>query len=186
MIHFSRVKTVAAMALLCTGLTASAQPTPATGSIPASPAAQSSTMVDGKKITLDYSAPSIRGRQVLGGLIPIGKVWRTGDNAATTLRTPIDLKIGDLLVPAGTYTLYSIVTSKGYQLIINKQTGQSGAEYDERQDLGRTRLNTNDTSDDNDQPFEKLVIDFENTRDKKTELHIKWGYSESWLHITAQ
>ncbi len=49
MIHFSRVKTVAAMALLCTGLTASAQPTPATGSIPASPAAQSSTMVDGKK-----------------------------------------------------------------------------------------------------------------------------------------
>ena len=186
MITFSKVKTVATMALLCAAFTLSAQSTPTTESIPASPAAQSSTTINGKTITLDYGAPSMRGRKVLGELIPINKVWRTGDNAATTLRTPIDLKIGDLHVPAGTYTVYSIVTPKGYELIINKQTGQSGAEYDQSQDLGRTRLNTNDTADDNDQPFEKLVIDFENTHDKKTELHIKWGYSESWLHITAQ
>jgi hypothetical protein len=186
MITFCKVKTVATMALLSAAFTTSAQSTPPTESIPASPAAQSSTTINGKTITLDYGAPSIRGRKILGELIPINKVWRTGDNAATTLRTPIDLKIGDLVVPAGTYTVYSIVTSKGYELIINKQTGQSGAEYDQSQDLGRTRLNTNDTADDNDQPFEKLVIAFENTRDKKTELHIKWGYSESWLHITAQ
>jgi hypothetical protein len=115
-------------------------------------------------------------------LIPIGTAWRTGDGAATTLRTSIDLKIRDLFVPAGTYTIYSIVTKKSYQLIINKQMGQSGAEYDPSQDLGRAMLNTNDTGG----PIEQLVIDFENTHDNKTELHIKWGYSESWLHITAQ
>ena len=147
-----------------------------------SPPAHSSAVINGQTITLDYSAPSIRGRKILGELIPINKVWRTGDNAATILRTPINLKIGYLDVPAGTYSVYSIVTEKGYQLIINKQTGQSGAEYDQSQDLGRTRLNTNDT----DGPIEQLLIDFENTHDKKTELHIKWGYSESWLHITAQ
>jgi hypothetical protein len=147
-----------------------------------SPSEHSSAVLNGKTITIDYSAPSIRGRKILGELIPIDKVWRTGDNAATILKTPIDLKIGDLNVPAGTYSVYSIVTKNGYQLIINKQTGQSGSEYDKSQDLGRARLNTNDT----DGPIEQLVIDFENTSDKKTELHVKWGYSESWLHISAQ
>jgi hypothetical protein len=143
---------------------------------------QSSTVINGQKITIDYGAPSLHGRKILGELIPIGTVWRTGDGAATTLTTPIDLKIRDLYVPAGTYSVYSIVTKKGYQLIINKQTGQSGAEYDQSQDLGRTLLNTNDT----DGPIEQLFIDFENSRSNKTELHIKWGYSESWLHISAQ
>jgi hypothetical protein len=143
---------------------------------------QSSAVINGQKITIDYGAPSLHGRKILGDLIPIGTVWRTGDGAATTLKTPIDLKIRDLYVPAGTYTVYSIVTKKGYQLIINKQTGQSGAEYDQSQDLGRTLLNTNDTVG----PIEQLLIDFENSQSNKTELHIKWGYSESWLHITAQ
>ena len=150
--------------------------------IPVSPSSHSSTVINDKTITIDYSAPSIRGRKILGELIPIDRVWRTGDNEATTLKTPIDLKIGDLYVPAGTYSVYSIVTKNGYLLIINKQTGQTGSEYDQSQDLGRTRLNTNDT----DGPIERLIIEFENTHDKKTELHIKWGYSESWLHITAQ
>ena len=138
------------------------------------------TFINGKQITIEYGAPSIRGRKILGELIPINKAWVTGDGAATVLKTPIDLKIGYLHVPAGTYTVYSIITEKGYELIINKQTAP-GAEYDPAQDLGRTRLNTNDT----DGPIEKLIIDFENTHDKKTEIHIKWGYSESWLHISA-
>jgi hypothetical protein len=146
-----------------------------------SPPRQSRATLKGQTVTIDYSAPSLHGRKILGELIPIDKVWRTGDNAATTLKTPVDLKIRDLYVPAGTYTIYSIVTKRGYLLIVNKQIGQSGSDYDPSQDLGRTLLNTNDT----DGPIEQLLIDFENTHDNKTELHIKWGYSESWLHITA-
>jgi hypothetical protein len=180
---FSKKMVWGAGLLLCTSLTVTAQTnTPAGNETSSSPRRQSSAVVDGKKITIDYGAPSIQGRKILGELIPIGTAWRTGDGEATTLRTPVDLKIRDLYVPAGTYTVYSIVTKKGYQLIINKQTGQSGATYDQSQDLGRTLLNTNDT----DGPIEELIIDFENTHDKKTELHIKWGYSESWLHISAQ
>jgi Protein of unknown function (DUF2911) len=179
----SKANTWAVGVILYSSLTAGAQTTSlAVSETSPSPLRQSSAMLNSQKITVDYSAPSLRGRKILGELIPVGTVWRTGDNAATTLTTPIDLKIRDLYVPAGTYSVYSIVTKKGYQLIINKQTGQSGAEYDQSQDLGRTLLNTNDT----DGPIEQLVIDFENTHDNKTELHIKWGYSESWLHINAQ
>lgn len=178
----SKANTWAVGVFLYASLTAGAQTTFSPISETSSPLLESSAMLNGQKVTVDYSAPSLRGRKILGELIPVGTVWRTGDNAATTLTTPIDLKIRDLYVPAGTYSVYSIVTKKGYLLIINKQTGQSGAEYDQSQDLGRTLLNTNDT----DGPIEQLVIDFENTHDNKTELHIKWGYSESWLHITAQ
>jgi hypothetical protein len=180
---FHKLTVIIMGSLLLASLSANAQLAPASaGQKQVSPTATSSTVINGQTLTIDYSAPSLEGRKVEGGAIPTGKVWRTGDNTATTLKTPIALKIGTLLVPAGTYTVYSIVTDKGFLLIINKQTGQPGSEYDAAQDLGRTKLNTNDT----DGPIERLVIEFENTHGNKTELHIKWGYSESWLHITAQ
>ena len=73
----------------------------------------------------------------MGGLVPYGQVWRTGANAATTLVTPRDLRIGDTPVPAGTYTLYTLPGESEWQLIINRQTGQWGTEYDQAQDLAR-------------------------------------------------
>lgn len=172
-----RKKTISiAAAILFAPFTAGAQ------TAPPNPSAQATTVLQGQSITVDYSAPSLRGRSILGGLIPIDKVWGLGDGTAAILKTPIGLKIGDVDVPAGTYTLYSTITPKGYWLIINKQTKQSGADYDQKLDLGRIRLNNNDT----DGPIERFLVDFEYTHDKKTELHLKWGYSESWVHITAQ
>jgi hypothetical protein len=149
---------------------------------PHNPSAQTSTVLQGQSIRVDYSAPSLLGRKILGDLIPIDKIWGLGDATAAILKTPIELKIGDVNVPAGTYALYSAITPKGYWLIINKQTKQSGQDYDQGLDLGRIRLNNNDT----DGPIERFLVDFEYTHDKKTELHLKWGYAESWVHITAQ
>ncbi|HEX2121815.1 MAG TPA: DUF2911 domain-containing protein, partial [Thermoanaerobaculia bacterium] len=69
---------------------------------PLSPPAKAEAKIGGKNVTIDYSAPSKRGREIMGGLVPYGKVWRTGANAATTLTTETDLMIGGLHVPAGT------------------------------------------------------------------------------------
>src|SRR5690242_9863711 len=69
-----------------------------------SPPANTSMSLSGGAVTVEYNAPSARGRQVEGGLIPYGKVWRTGADAATTLTTGINLTIGDLKVPKGSYT----------------------------------------------------------------------------------
>jgi hypothetical protein len=107
---------------------------------PLSPPATAKATIAGKEISIDYSAPSKRNRVIFGELVPYGKVWRTGANAATTLKTSANLTIGDLNVPAGTYTLYTIPTEKDWTLIVNKQTGQWGTEYDEAQDLGRVKL----------------------------------------------
>ncbi|HEX2060290.1 MAG TPA: DUF2911 domain-containing protein, partial [Thermoanaerobaculia bacterium] len=73
-------------------------------------------------------------------LVPYGKVWRTGANAATTLSTDFDLMIGGLHVPKGKYSLYTIPGEKEWTLIVNKQTGQWGTNYDEKQDLGRVKM----------------------------------------------
>src|SRR5688572_2972596 len=97
---------------------------------PLSPGVKVETEIAGKTITVAYSAPSKRGREIMGGLVPYGKVWRTGANAATTLTTSTDLMIGNLHVPAGTYSLYTIPGEKEWTLIVNKQTGQWGTNYD--------------------------------------------------------
>ncbi|HZL68239.1 MAG TPA: DUF2911 domain-containing protein [Candidatus Limnocylindrales bacterium] len=108
---------------------------------PLSPPGQASVKFDdGKTVTIQYSRPSMRGRKIFGGLVPYGQVWRTGANAATSLKTDVDLTIGGTTVPAGSYTLYTLPRMNSWKLIINKQTGQWGTEYSEGQDLARVDM----------------------------------------------
>ena len=65
-----------------------------------SPPATAEVQLDGKQITIHYNTPSMRGRKIMGGLVPYGKPWRTGANPATTLITKANLKIGTLDVPS--------------------------------------------------------------------------------------
>jgi hypothetical protein len=115
---------------------------------PASPSATASATISGKTITITYSAPGVKGRegQLFGKDGRISKdphypVWRAGANSATTLKTDGDLMIGDLMVPAGSYTLFvDISDPDNWTLIVNKQTGQWGLSYDAAQDLGKTKM----------------------------------------------
>ena len=149
----------------------------------ASPAATAETTLAGKTVTIKYNSPAMRGRQIMGGLVPYGQVWRTGANPATTLVTATDLKIGTLDVPAGTYTIYSLPAAPGtpWQLIINKQTGQWGTEYHQEQDLGRTPLHFDKLA----APQESMSISFEKTTAHSTELHVKWETTDEWVKVEA-
>jgi len=129
------VSTLAAVML--TGSLASAQK---------SPAMTASGTIAGKTLSIKYGAPSVRGRQIFGdgGRIsqdPNYPVWRAGADPATLSHTDADLQIGDLTVPKGDYSLYVLVKDPdAWQLIINKQVGQWGLEYDPAQDLGRVKM----------------------------------------------
>ena len=92
-------------------------------------------------IFIDYGRPLVRERTVWGGqLVPFDSVWRAGANAATHLATTRTLAFGDLVVPAGMYSVWIQHTRSGTFLIINKQTGQWGTSYDPAQDLGRVPM----------------------------------------------
>jgi hypothetical protein len=150
---------------------------------PLSPAEQASVTLNGKPITIDYCAPSLKGRKVGGNEIATyDKVWRTGANSATTLKTQSTLKIGDLTVLPGTYTIYSLPEEHGWKLIINKQTGQWGTVYNQDQDLGRVKMLEGVIPS---APVEQFLINFEHTKGNKTELHLHWGTTNVFVPITA-
>ncbi len=106
----------------------------------ASPRDSTEITLGGKKIAVNYGRPSRRGRTIMGAVVPYGEVWRTGANEATALTTDADLVIGGVEVPRGAYTLYSVPSQTSWKLIINKQTGQRGTEYDRALDLARISL----------------------------------------------
>jgi hypothetical protein len=74
-------------------------------------------------------------------VVPWGEVWRTGANSATRLHLSHDSEIGGALVRAGSYTLFTLPADGGLTLIINKQVGQWGTEYNPGQDLVRIPMN---------------------------------------------
>jgi len=109
-----------------------------------------SSVIDGNRVTITYGRPytkdpkTAEARKIWGGLVPYGKIWRTGADEATTLITQKNISIGATVIPAGAYTLWTLPNEDGTaKLIINKQVGQWGAgrgSYDEQQDLARVDL----------------------------------------------
>jgi hypothetical protein len=89
---------------------------------------------------IEYGSPRKRGRTIFGEVVPWGEVWRTGANRATHFRTSHDLRIGNLDIPAGEYTLFTIPEEDGGTLMINEETGINGQAYDEENDLGRVPM----------------------------------------------
>jgi hypothetical protein len=111
--------------------------------------------IAGARVMVDYGRPSVRGRVIFGGKVaPWNVVWRLGANEATQLITDRDLTIGDLAVPAGTYSLFAVPAPEGWTLIINKQHGQWGTIYDQAQDLGRVPMTVRSLPD----TVERLTI----------------------------
>jgi hypothetical protein len=147
-----------------------------------SPPATAQVEIKGKKIVIDYSRPSLKGRKVGQELAPFGQVWRTGANEATSLTTEIDLNIGGVKVPAGKYTLYTLPAEGTWKLIINKQTGQWGTQYDESQDLARVDMKKSSLP----QPVEQFTIGFDKKGDNSAELNLDWENTRVTVLVKAE
>ena len=129
--------------------------------------------LQGVDVWIDYSRPQKRGREIFGNFVPWNAVWRTGANAATQLSAAGDIVIGDggaaQVVRAGKYTLWTLPTPTGWKVIINKQTGQWGTEYNRELDLIRIDAKVETLAT----PVEQLTISFE-PANKGSILAITW------------
>jgi len=96
----------------------------------ASPPATAKGKVNGANITINYSSPGVKGRQIWGALVPYNQVWRAGANAATIFETDKDIKVEGKPLKAGKYSLYAIPGEKEWTIILNSQTGQWGIKND--------------------------------------------------------
>lgn len=149
---------------------------------PLSPPAQTAVTIDGKNISIKYSAPSMRGRKIFGGLEQYGKVWRAGANSATALHTDADLDVNGVAVPKGDYTLYVLLDQNQWQLIINKQTGQWGTEYSQAQDLGRVKMTMSKPS----APVETYKMTLSSTGAKSGKLQLEWENAVASVPFTVK
>lgn len=163
--------------LLAAAVVASAQEKP-----PASPPGKAEITLKGQPVTITYSRPFMRGRKIMGDLVPYGHWWRTGANDATTLKTGTDLDIGGANVPAGTYTLYTLPSEGTWKLIINKQTGQWGTEYNQDQDLARVDMQKSKLA----QPVEEFTISFDPKGADSANLVLEWENTRVWVPVKAK
>lgn len=134
------------------------------------------TPIGNAMLTIDYSRPLLRGRTLLGDLIPYDRVWRTGANAATQFTTSAPIKLGGMQIPAGTYTLFTAPHTSGVDLIVNKEHGEWGTEYNGSQDLGRIRM----TSEVANTSVEEFTISIVPGGHGQGQLVIEWG-SFRWI-----
>lgn len=143
-----------------------------------SPAATESKTIAGKTITIRYSSPRVKGRagKLFGKDGTIGRdstypVWRAGANAATRLNTDADLDLGGLAVPKGEYSLYvDLSNPDAWQLIVNKETGQSGSTYNQSMDLGRVKM----TMSTPPAPVENLKYTISSSGGRAGKLALEW------------
>jgi DUF2911 family protein len=147
-----------------------------------SPPGTAEVALKGKKITIDYGRPFLKGRKVGQELAPYGKVWRTGANEATTLTTEVDLNIAGTKVPAGKYTLWTLPSEGTWKLIINKQTGQWGTRYDESQDLARVDMTRSSLS----QTVEQFTISFDKKGENSADLNLDWENTRVSVLVKAE
>jgi hypothetical protein len=126
--------------------------------------------------TVEYGRPLLRGRTLLGDLIPYDYVWRTGANAATQFTTSTPIKLAGMEVPAGAYTLFTVPHTNGVDLIVNKQTGEWGTEYNRSLNLGVVRI----TREVNASPVEEFTISILPADKRHGTLVLEWG-SFRWM-----
>ena len=167
---------LASAALLFNTATAQAQgQMPEDKSKRPSPPAVVKTTVGSTDLTIDYSRPSLKNREAFGEkspLAPVGEVWRTGANEATTFTVSKPVKIEGQALPAGTYGLFTVPGANEWTIVFNKTAKQWGAfKYDAKEDALRVKVKPKTLG----QPVEQFTI----TADKSGKVAMMWGKTEA-------
>jgi len=137
--------------------------------------------VAGASIAVRYSRPSMRGRVIFGNVVPWNQVWRTGANQATVFETSADLVIAGAPVPAGKYSLWTLPAPGGWKLIVNRNTGQWGTDYDAQYDLARLDMKVEPLR----QPVEQFTIAIEPSG-KRGVLKLEWERTRVSVPVTRK
>lgn len=138
------------------------------------------------KITLVYSRPSIKERTLFAensDLAPLGKLWRTGANAATQLSFTDKVTFGGKNIDTGSYALYTIPGANEWEIILNRGYNNSGTDgYKESDDVARFKVPAENGTDLN---VETFTIEFLNIKAESCDLALLWGNTIVVIPITT-
>ncbi|MEJ7681366.1 MAG: DUF2911 domain-containing protein [Segetibacter sp.] len=137
------------------------------------------------KIELTYSRPGIKGRQLFGQnteLVPLGKPWRTGANAATKIRFTDNVSVGGKTLDTGSYVIYTIPNQSQWDVVLSKGTAYPGSEgFKESDDVVRFKAPVAALKD----KIETFTMQFANVKNESCELHLMWGNTDVTVPITT-
>ncbi|MFK7951991.1 MAG: DUF2911 domain-containing protein [Ekhidna sp.] len=141
-----------------------------------SPLRADSTSVGDTSIKLEYSSPSVRGREIFGigsgYLVPYKSLWRTGANKSSSISINQDIIIDSTRVSKGTYSIFTIPDAKTWIVIFNKDSEQWGSTYyQDSLDVFRKRVGITRTKD----LKEKMRFYIKNDSLKFEWEYIRWG-----------
>ncbi len=133
-------------------------------------------VLENKKIEVDYWRPYRRNRQIFGAVVPWDRVWRTGANNATQLRSDDDLEFNGNKLTSGKYSIWTYPTENGWQLIFNKKADTWGTEYDSTANFFKVPMTVEKTT----APVEILTISLLPENNDTARLLIEWEYYKAW------
>ena len=128
-------------------------------------------------INLEYSRPSKKNRKIFGGLVPYGKIWRTGANNPTLISFSENIKLNNKLIEKGDYHIYSVPSKSKLDLIIYEKTDAWGSLSDFDESLIKARVVSNFI----DLPFtlETFTIAFNDISNNGASLIINWDNKQA-------
>jgi hypothetical protein len=136
-----------------------------------SPHKYAMAMIGDAHIHIDYSAPSVRGRIIFGGLLAYGEVWQSGAHNATWIETNRDILINENLLKAGKYGFFTIPTKDKWTIILNKNWNQHGKDdYNVDDDVLRFDV----TPEISEQITEQLTYQVEKLNNKEGIISLSW------------
>jgi len=140
----------------------------------ASPPDSASVSLDGGVAKICYGAPSVRDREIFGGLVPYGEPWRIGANEATALHVTAPIEIGDLRLDPGSYSLYAVPGPDEWEIVANSAAQRWGVPIDEgvqANDLGSLTVTPGSTSE----HVEVMRIDLASRGGGEAAIVIEWA-----------
>ncbi|BDD01590.1 DUF2911 domain-containing protein [Persicobacter psychrovividus] len=152
-----------------------------------SPAAELHQTIGLSKAVVEYSRPSMKGRQVFGGLVPFGELWRLGANASTKITFDQDVQLAGKAVAKGKYALYAIPQKDKWTIVVHKNlthwgTGYGKNRYDQAEDLVRFDVPTQETKT----TWESFTIEFNNFKPTGATLDILWENTMVSIPVTVE
>lgn len=144
-----------------------------------SPKASVSQVIGYTEVTIEYSRPGVKERDIWDALVPYDEVWRTGANEATTISFTDDVMIEGKKVPKGEYSLFTIPSDTQWTIILNKISEQWGAfNYNEADDVIRVKVNPRKGNF-----TERLLVVFDYVSPYASDILFKWEWIEVPIRI---
>jgi len=139
-----------------------------------SPASEVKQMVGLTEIEIEYSRPSMRGREVFGNLVPFGKVWRTGADSSTKISFDTDVIISGKTIQSGTYSIFSIPNKESWEIIFYSDVELWGVPRDWSENKIVFSSNFDVKNLDKSNTVETFTISFNDLTNNDANMSISW------------